>query len=653
MEPTAVLTAAEDAFIVKNSPDANMGNSDLVVQKGAREGFMKFDLSGISAASVKFAKLRVRSNSQTQTGNTVQFQMIDDNWSESMVTWNNPPAGVTPGAAWTSTTPGNAVRVATPGPDSFYDIELASLVNYALSIGKTTLSLHITLQNSSPPYFICSLKESAESAYFPRLSIYAADSLAQTVTRKPVQETFVGSSGGGNTIYHNYKNWDYVQVGSSGSTIQYSLMQFNTSELEDADFVRLRIKAHNTLPAGDGVLRVAAYITDAWNETNLTWSTAKPWFPQPASVAAGTAIDGEVSMINLSQSRSDQPFIEMDVTEVVRRAARADLMITFCLFSSSRAWPEFYKRNGQSPVLIYPDPNAAFAKRIVGSLDQSAAEPSMRLSWSPSSESGVTYKVERQKNGTWITVATGLSAATCLDTTAEPYVEHTYRITALVNDTEKCATKTIMLAPKIKVRACADAFVFSGSKDAQNGTATSIVHKYDLNASGTREGFYRFDLSEVPANFKTATLKFYVAGPDGNHSGNEEFQVLKYPDFAWTDATAPTWNSVFGNAWSTPEARSNHPDPIRMSEVPVNSMGSVPNRLRGGESLDYDVSAMIRAAKANGESHVTFHTYAYDPDSQWSFDIISRERSQGLSCASQIVFTLKNWVVRGTKIVLR
>ena len=94
-------------------------------------------------------------------------------------------------------------------------------------------------------------------------------------------------------------------------------------------------------------------------------------------------------------------------------------------------------------------------------------------------------------------------------------------------------------------------------------------------------------------------------------------------------------------------------DPKRLEEENVNTVGNVRSRFIGGDVLEYDVSDMIRAAKAAGESHITFNTCVYDPDNRWNFGIISRERAQGVSQAAQIVFTLKNWVKRGTILVIR
>ncbi len=656
------LRLIEDAFIEMSNPNSNFGtvannasrSGAIVVEKDAREGFMKFDLSGISSASVNSAKLRVRTNNQAETGNTVQFQIIDDNWSESTVTWNNPPPGVSPGATWAETTPGNAIRVASPGPDVFHEFELAPLVNQALAAGKTTMSLHITIQNASPRFFICYTKDYENAEWRPHLMVTSKVD-APLTTRTSLQETFVGTGSGKDTAYFTWmqnRNWDYLQVGGNDDMAQYGLMLFDPSGLENADYVRFRVLSRNTIAKGDGALRVAAWTTDAWSATNLTYYTLKPWFPSPVIVNAETEIPGEVANIGLTQSKGNSYF-EVDVTAAARAAAAAGKMITFGLFSH-RTWPEFYKGESSYPaVLIFPDPDATFGSYVHASLDRSGETPALRLSWAPGSASGATYTVERMEKGAWKTVATDLSAATCLDAQAKPYETHTYRITETTSG--ESVAKAFEFAPEVKVMACADTFVFSGNKDSQHGTETSIVHKYEQNGAGIREGFYRFDLSEVPENFKTATLKFYTTGPDQKYNGNELFWVLTYPDFEWTDANAPSWNDVFDNEWSTPQARGNHPDSKRPLEGQVNTVGDVTSRLVGGEVFEYDVASIISAAKAKGDSHITFHTCTYDPDSydQWNFGIIPRERAQGVSQAAQIVFTLKNWVKRGMSIAIR
>ena len=68
--------------------------------------------------------------------------------------------------------------------------------------------------------------------------------------------------------------------------------------------------------------------------------------------------------------------------------------------------------------------------------------------------------------------------------------------------------------------------------------------------------------------------------------------------------------------------------------------------------VEFDVADAIRTARAAGDTHITLHTAAYS-SGQWNFGIISRERSQGVSCAAQIEFTLKNWVSNPFVITVR
>ena len=663
------IVASADTHVQSGgNANRNFGSANdavMVDSNGRREAFIKFDLSNVSAPAVDSAVFLLHTYPSTSgdhaytSDDGIQFELTGKtDWDEMTLTWNNAQTqtGTAVNRSWESETPSTAVRGPSSAANKSYTVDITTLVNQVLAAGGDTLSLHIWRNPSdSKRYFFICPREYAKEEHRPRLLVTPKVDAA-LATRTPVQETFVGSSTSGrDTAYFPWmqgRNWDYLQIGCTGNSVEYGLMLFDPTGLENAEYVRFRILSHNSIAAGDGALRVAAWTTDAWNATNLTWNTVAPFFPAPSEVTAETAILGEVANIGITQTKGSSYF-EADVTEAVRTAAQAGKMVTLGLFSN-RNWPEFYKGESSYPaVLIFPDPDAEFGSYVHTSLDRGGETPSLKLTWAPGSAAGATYSVERLEKGEWTTVATGLSEATCLDAGAKPYETHAYRITETTSG--ESVVKTFDFEPEVKVMTCADTFVFSGNKDSQHGTETSIVHKYEPNGAGIREGFYRFDLSEVPENFKTATLKFYSTGPDQNYNGNELFWVLTYPDFEWTDANAPSWNDVFDNEWSTPQARVNHPDSKRLAEGQVNTVGNVTSRLLGGEVFEYDVASIISAAKANGDSHITFHTCTYDPDShdQWNFGIIPRERAQGVSQAAQIVFTLRNWVKRGTKIVIR
>ncbi len=676
-EETA-LKLIEDAFIERANPNSNFGtvanggerSGAIVVERGRREGLMKFDLSTINAQSVASAKLRVRTNDQTATGNTIQLQIVSDDWSEGAVTWNNPPPGVTPGAAWAETTPSNAMRVPTPGADAFYDIELAPLVNQALAAGKTTMSLHITVQNSSPRFFICYSKDYADAiAFHPYILQKPFDEITYA-TRTSVQETHL--SGYDDTekdtaFFSNSTYADHFLIGCNNqSKVVYATMLFDPSGLEDAEFVRLRVASYGNVAAGAGTLRVSAWTTDYWSATNLTWNTATPWFPQPASVSEANPPNGLVADIYTTQLKRAGTYFEVDVTASARAAAAAGRMLSIGLFSNygynnpGRFWPQFYKSaSAYPPVLIFPDPDTKFANKVTCSLDMSGATPALRLAWTALPSGQGEYTVERQKSdGSWKTVASGLSEATCLDGTAEPGISHTYRITGYdaADGSSAAVEATVAFDAKKTVFACADTYVQNGGRaNTSFGTAATLVHKYDglENSGGVREALYRFSLAEMPENFTSATLKLYPTGNAANVSDNAHFDLLKYPDFEWSDASAPAWNDVFGNGWATPQAYGNHPDGKRPLETELGShIVAESGDITANVPVEFDVADAIRTARAAGDTHVTLHTAAYS-SGQWNFGIISRERSQGVSCAPQIVFVLKNWVKRGLVIIIK
>lgn len=677
-DATMTVVASADTHIQSWSAGTNYGgaNDAVMADRDGREAFVKFDLSGVDVDHVDSAMLLLYTYPSTYqptlndhvytSDDGIQFQLTEKtDWDEMDLTWNNAyeQTGCAPGFEkngydWQSNVPANAVRGPSSATDKFYRIDVAKLVNQVLAVGGKTLSLRIIRNpNDSKRYFFFCPREYANEAHRPRLLVTPKVD-AKLVSRKALQDTFVGNGSAADKSYFlwmlNDRNppWTYLQVGCSGTAVQYGLMLFDPAGLENADFVRLRIQSRSILPECDGALRVTAWQSDRWNATNLTWNTLSPWFPQPTAVVQGTALDGEIASLKPTQTRAGS-YIELDVTSVAKSAAKARKHITIGLFSNG-GWPEIYRGESAYPAeIVFPDPDGAFGNRVTCSLDQEGGRPTLRLAWSPSAADGATYKVERRNGDDWKIIASGLATATCVDPHAEPNVEHTYRITDLVSG--GTVVKSVALDATFSVYACADTYVQNGgSANNRFGTGASLVHKYDAGNGngGVREGFYRFDVRNCPDDFKSATLKLHTTGSDGGHNGNEEFWVLTYPDFEWTDDIAPSWNSVFGNGYATPQVLAGNPDGDRSPEYKVVAV-KVPASLTGESPLEFDVAGIIRAAKANGQSHVTLHTCAYDPNSQWNFGIISRERAQGVSWGPQIEFKLRNWVNNGFNIIIK
>ena len=445
---TLTIVASADTHVQsKGSANTNFGSKNdavMVDSSGRREAFIKFDLSNLSAPAVDSAVFLLHTYPSTSadhaytTDDGIQFELTGKtDWNEMTLTWNNAQeqTGTAVDRSWESETPSNAVRGPSSAANRSYTMDVTTLVNQVLAAGGDTLSLHIWRKpTDSKRYFFICPREYPKEEHRPRLLITPRVDAALT-TRKPVQETFI-SNGSKDKTYYNGQWTNIVQIGCSGSSVQYATMLFDVDGLENAPFVRFRVKNNNTISADGGALRVAAWTTGRWNETNFTWNTASPTFPQPAAITAATPIDGEVASFRLEQDKSTKRYFEADVTAAARAAAAEGKMLTLGLFSN-KAWPKFYKgADAASPAeLVFPDPDARFGARVVASLDTSGETPALRLTWSPSDLSGATYTVRRRDGEGWVSIASGISAATCLDATAEPNVEYEYEITATLSDT--------------------------------------------------------------------------------------------------------------------------------------------------------------------------------------------------------------------------
>jgi hypothetical protein len=97
---------------------------------------------------------------------------------------------------------------------------------------------------------------------------------------------------------------------------------------------------------------------------------------------------------------------------------------------------------------------------------------------------------------------------------------------------------------------------------------------------------------------------------------------------------------------------SGEPDGIRSEAYKV-ATRNVTESLTAGTLLEFDVTAAVRAAKKKGQTHITFHTCAYDPNNGWNFGIVSLNGVRGAVYGPQLTFKMRNWVTRSLSIILR
>ncbi len=385
-------------------------------------------------------------------------------------------------------------------------------------------------------------------------------------------------------------------------------ISFDPSGLEEAPYVRLRVKTEwaNGLTGQNKDVRLFGAVTDGFNPTNVCWASAVFGLPVRAPVSTSTTYNDELGRIIFNVTATDfMPFLEFDVTDVVREAARQGRQATFQL--SLGAANANYARwisgvaSSAPPVLQYPSVEGF--GRLAAEDDLSGDRPKVRLTWS-AGPAGTTYSVERRigPRDEWTSLGSGLSATSAVDaqTSSRPMV---YRVTATLPNGQtvvKELAHTVDAA--LNIRASADTYVFGSDsgKDATYGASRSIVLKYDSWGSVSREGVLRFDLTSVPANFKKAYVKLRIQHSNAPNAYDKVcFRTVS--DFEWTDAAAPSWRDLLGD--QTGSTLATAPGVFATYDP-----GNVSFWADGAE-LSVDMTETVRAAKAAGAQAVTVHFY--------------------------------------------
>ena len=424
---------------------------------------------------------------------------------------------------------------------------------------------------------------------------------------------------------------------------------FDPSGLEEAPYVRLRVKTvwANGLSGQNKPARLFGAVTDRFDPTNVCWSSAVFGLPVRAPIASGRTYDEDMGHIVFDVTTGDfSPFLEFDVTDVVREAARQGRYASFQL--SLEAANANYARwiagatSGTPPVLLYP-PVEGFG-RLATEDDLSGENPKVRLTWG-AGPAGTTYTVERTVgNKAHDILASGISGTEFLD--RMPFVEEAvYKVTAsLPNGQASVRELTHTVDAAIKIRASADTYVFGAEsgRDATYGTGRSIMVKYDSWGTVNREGVLRFNLSAVPENFKNAYLRLRILHSNAPNAYDKVcFRTV--PDFEWTDAAAPSWRELLGNQTGSTLSSA--------SGVFATYYPGVVSQWADGTELSVDMTATVRAAKAAGQQAVTVHFYPLEGVSD-TIQFYSRE--SGMSgYAPYLSVVPKNWHSQGFVMVFK
>ena len=431
-----------------------------------------------------------------------------------------------------------------------------------------------------------------------------------------------------------------------------SFFAFDVSGLEHAASVRFRVMGRVGSSTAFAPTRfvVAAGPLGDWNANAVTWNMPIPGTTVPRTVT-DTVLADEAGRILYGYNTSNR--LEVDVTAAARTAAAAGQPLTLRVYADTPNThflldsDEATDAGTLRPSLIVSKP--AFCQQVtaVPVVDVPSSDDfGLRLSWSPMG-GAVTYSVYRlnPKTGEWTLLASDLQEPSFKDGKVYPDVEYTYQIVAETPDGANYSHAfTATMGRTFSRYATADTFVFSANKTMTYGTNSSMVLKCD-STSGTRESFLRFDLRNLPASLKEASLQVTVTGIAA-FTADDALVFARFPDFEWVNNPAPDWAGFLGaQAGNTalPPAGTDPHEIRRYTNI----------QFANGESLAMDILPQLQAARAEGASHITLHVYLSDSNRAANMGIYTLEGGLLFSQMPQIVYRASDWSAKGAVLFLR
>ena len=135
-----------------SSANTNFGTTnDMLVKRSntsgnTREGYILFDLAGVTTISNAVLRLRGRLSDATEPSVLVNVHNASNTtWTEGGITWNNKPAA-------NATVRGSLNVTGTTAQN--YDVNLTSFLQAELAAGRTKVTLVLKAPNTSNPWAI-------------------------------------------------------------------------------------------------------------------------------------------------------------------------------------------------------------------------------------------------------------------------------------------------------------------------------------------------------------------------------------------------------------------------------------------------------------------------------------------------------------------
>ena len=282
-----------DAYTYSTSPSVNFGTTaDLQVKMGAtsnyRKAYVKFDLTSSGIPAITSAVLRLYAT--TSTAITMNVFQVQDNWTETGITWNNAPAE---GSLITS-----AVMTSSPG---YIEWDVTTYVQSQFSSGDKIISLEIYSATVSSGTISFSSRDAAANnpqlVIIPSATTPATPSglAATAVSYSQVNLTWNDNSGNesGFKVERKTGTGSYTEIASLAPNSN----SYNNTGLTPSTSYTYRVYAYNGM--GN-----SAYS----NESSATTAVAPPLPAAPSNLVATTVSPSELNLQWADNSSTEEGF---------------------------------------------------------------------------------------------------------------------------------------------------------------------------------------------------------------------------------------------------------------------------------------------------------------------------------------------------------
>ena len=485
-------------------------------------------------------------------------------------------------------------------------------------------------------------------------SLSAPGSVDFSEAREPLADTMIESNGGTTT---DTNHGTAATLNLKRSPIREDFFKFDVLGLDNVARARFRVNASatSTLYGPVNIIVRHGDFGD-WPENLVTYNEPPDDY-RPPSISTAAKGANEVTRILVPTRDSNgnrANWLEADVTDAVRQAARngtryLTLFLTGddTLQHSESALSVATREHATAqvrPVLLLSGRGFGTPQGLALTAQDSQG---FTLTWRPVA-GAVRYIVTRQgptdaQPVTLTTTETG-TTLTDMDPAFWNDRDYTYTVTAVHADgtLSDAATLTRPLTRTVTRLVTADTFIQGGANgDLSYGLLTYIYVKGDaINLQ--REALFR--VADIPA-FERA--EFRVRMRALNPGRNYEVVLREMPDTGWTEdgAGAATWNSVLGE--NAPRTADPAPgDPSVVGRFTVTSAS------QPGDELSFDITALLKAARARGAATFVLHMFALGSGGENMFSLYSL---QGITSefAPRVVYTVPVRPSPGTLMILR